>query len=49
MHSYSYKIDVLRDGAKVTELQAVNPPKITFNADATIKSGLSGELSARRS
>lgn len=44
MHSYAYRIDVLRDGAKVTELQAVNPPKITFNADATIKSGLSGEF-----
>lgn len=43
-HSYSYRIEVLRNGARVTELQAVNPPKITFNAGATIKSGLSGEF-----
>lgn len=44
MHSYGYRIDVLRDGAKVTELQAVNPPKITFNSSTIIKSGLSGEF-----
>lgn len=43
-HSYSYRIEVLRNGAKVAELQAVNPPKITFNAESTIKSGLSGEF-----
>ena len=43
-HSYSYRIEVLRNGARVTELQAVNPPKITFNAESTIKSGLSGEF-----
>lgn len=43
-HSYSYRIEVLRNGARVTELQAVNPPKITFNAGSTIKSGLSGEF-----
>lgn len=43
-HSYSYRIEVLRNGARVAELQAVNPPKITFNAESTIKSGLSGEF-----
>ncbi len=42
MRTYSYRIDVLRNGAKFGELKAIEPPEVNFSSSAEIKSGISG-------
>lgn len=44
VRSYSYHIDVYRNGAKFTELKAVSPPRIDGDAAAEIKTSMSGRF-----
>lgn len=42
MRDYSYRIELTRNGARVKELRAKESPRIRFDSDREIKSGLSG-------
>lgn len=42
VRTYSYRVDVYRNGARLTSIKAAEPPQITASAESEIKSGLSG-------
>lgn len=42
VRTYSYRVDVYRNGARLTSIKAVDPPRITASADRKIKTGLNG-------
>lgn len=42
IHTYAVRVDVLRNGGRVTSLQPASAPTIDCNADAAIKTSMSG-------
>lgn len=42
VRTYSYRVDVYRNGARLTSIKAAEPPQITSSSGSKIKSGLSG-------
>ena len=42
VRTYSYRVDVYRNGARLTSIKAAEPPQITASSGSEIKSGLSG-------
>lgn len=46
MRNYDYRVEIIRNGARVKELKAKSAPRICFNSDSEIKSGMSGIFKA---
>lgn len=44
MRTYDVRLDVLRNGVKYKTLKIVDAPKIRFNSEAELKSGMSGSF-----
>ncbi len=42
IREYSYRVEVIRNGAVLTELLSSQPPAVNFDAQAGIKSSMAG-------